>query len=1755
MASSPRITVTPPSCLMDEEVTVKMEGLEKCSVYTLRTTATDSDGVPFFTLATYKSDEEGEIDLKKTPALGGHFKGLLPMAPFAQLLPEKRQHLNFRFTFGRVTEPITYQLEVYTGPVVMPLVTAGAEQSGLKPVCSVEHERRLLAEGCTRTPVRHGRVRGSLLLPPGKGPFPGVMDIMGGGGGLMEQRAALLASRGFAVIAMAFFAYEDLPKTMQNSFELAYFEEAAQYLLSREEVCKGGIGVIASSKGGEFALNMAVSMPQVKATIIVNSNIMELSAPTILLDGTRRPQVPASVAKFLVHPGGVLDMHCLSDDPRNHPESIIPVEEAHGDILWLCSLEDLSGDCERVADFAVERCEKAGKPGKVKVHKFPGAGHLLEPPNIPFCHTARNKAVHFDIAWGVFSRAVWCVCWMVIQLVFLQCSPEQYGALPMLLDMSPEECLGALRSRELLAYSHLVGVFRAQGELSKEKRKVLSELQHLLGITPERHKAEVRRAVSDEVLYTIAHILCGGNTQVEWAIEARRVVPLLSRALPQIAYTAYATKMAQEYYKVNTTKPHPADTAQYLPADDMGRSSDSTESENETEGLRFLTDDMVPPKLQRQHRPKKKRTKRRSNSGQPGGVTLPPTSESLPSTKPLTAPVPCLPSSPPHDTRKRCRSSSLERIVPPAVPILAPQSPPLPQPVGSTHGPHFDPNVLEEAELDQDIGPPPAKLSRSCSQTNRAATRQPGPTLPALPAPPQKVILVSTSVASGSSGAPCRTPKSSASAGGAGQLPTSTAARTASVTRPNAAAAEVVTPSSGAAVPSAMGGRSLAGPARGTQPPGPALPAPVGGVIMTRVRPRLSVPHQQPSKGPASIRPQRPAPLQGDGHENSSSCSSSVGYGHPTSTQQQTPSVQVRGSAGTPLSALSNSGATVASSASLVSAPRHLATTWSSDGAPSTTMSSGPRPLTASWTSESVTPTVPTGSRPLNPNWASEGTPSLNIPTGSRPLAANWSSDGGAPPITVMNRMVATGRLITRPALGHNVHPYTQQPLTSHPSTTTNAFHHQQPQAPQPQQQVLSSQSPPPAAQQPSMFVVTTNPSTITVVTRTVAAPHPSHHSGSTMSVTPLCCRQHHVCHALVLQATPCLSRPCVAGSSNPQRVGAVSTSRLGGSVSLHRHAVASSRPPPRGAGSSFSYITGGGVRSVHINAGQRGASSATAIIGRGGASLRASAGRGAPGSLSSRGGNSRSAIQTVRVPPGAPKNAVVGGMGVGVKGSGTPAGGSGGGCGKSNVIVVHRGPPTPRPHATYPAAVRDLSTKITIGKTGTPLSSRPGVVAPISCSVVIPSRPSASLLRSSLQAPLSKPPGHHSSTMSGNDQRSIMGRLSTTSPLERPLPTVAHRKLTSMDPQLSDDSNSSGEDVTIATTSATGAGVANAGASAGLSSIGLASSSYRGRPASAFGGISRSLSRSNSPLHRPIISSLSRSSSTGEGAPPTQPSDMTDPEPSGALEQTSAAKLLTAGSAASSTTVYSSGNYTTSAAEQEAADEWMPAGETSEHMVVGGVAMVNAPSNLPDGQMQVLEEAMEVLGRGDKESARSLLLQAGIELLDSPADAGSGSASSAVAAATTHTEADDVASAGDSSNGGDHEQISGKEVAALTEGALQTKVYEGSSNVAAASRRSQDMLCDATVDSEERVAGVRSSSSKRGRIQQGTSSAPNTSHHLDPATGYFLSTSPMSDQPSQRDTEEEEEEEEVEEEEEEEDEEEDEDDDEDEEDDDEVDE
>ena len=77
-----------------------------------------------------------------------------------------------------------------------------------------------------------------LPLFSGDGPFPGVIDLFGTAGGIIEFRSALLASRGIASLSLPYFRYEDLPDTLYD-LDLEYFMVRNTQIFKRQTF--GGI--------------------------------------------------------------------------------------------------------------------------------------------------------------------------------------------------------------------------------------------------------------------------------------------------------------------------------------------------------------------------------------------------------------------------------------------------------------------------------------------------------------------------------------------------------------------------------------------------------------------------------------------------------------------------------------------------------------------------------------------------------------------------------------------------------------------------------------------------------------------------------------------------------------------------------------------------------------------------------------------------------------------------------------------------------------------------------------------------------------------------------------------------------------------------------------------------------------------------------------------------------------------------------------------------------------------------------------------------------------------------------------------------------------------------------------------------------------------------------------------------------------------------------------------------------------------------
>lgn len=402
------VTLEPGSrCRWDEPVRIIVRGLAPEQRVTLRSSLRDENGALFRAHARYCADAGGELDLTRAPALGGSFAGLEPMGLFWALEHEK--HL-VRLVKRDVQTPFVVELEVLEGH----------EPEGGRVLARAVHQRDFLAPGVRREPVRAGRLRATLFLPPGEGPFPGILDLFGSGGGLCEYRASLLAGHGFAVLALAYFRFEDLPEYL-NELHLEYFEEAVDFMLQHPKVKGPSVGLLGFSKGGDLCLSMASYLKGITATVVINSCVANSLAPLHYKDMII-PDLGHDLGKHTTTESGFINLMNIWNNPLEEPyrQSLIPLEKAQGPFLFIVGLDDHSWNSEFYARVASERLQAHGKE-RPQIIYCPGTSHCIDPPYFPLSRASVHSTLGLAVFYGgepkAHSRAQVDV-WQQIQIFF-----------------------------------------------------------------------------------------------------------------------------------------------------------------------------------------------------------------------------------------------------------------------------------------------------------------------------------------------------------------------------------------------------------------------------------------------------------------------------------------------------------------------------------------------------------------------------------------------------------------------------------------------------------------------------------------------------------------------------------------------------------------------------------------------------------------------------------------------------------------------------------------------------------------------------------------------------------------------------------------------------------------------------------------------------------------------------------------------------------------------------------------------------------------------------------------------------------------------------------------------------------------------------------------------------------------------------------------------------------------------------------------
>uniref|UniRef100_H3C7U9 Acyl-CoA thioesterase 19 n=1 Tax=Tetraodon nigroviridis TaxID=99883 RepID=H3C7U9_TETNG len=247
------LSVQPSRGMVDQKFTVLVHNCPPGFQLTLHARHQSDDGHAFQAFAHYCATPPAPwMVASEDPSLGGTYSGTQPMGLLWSLrqVPGSKPGLRLRKT--NVLTPMEVTISVYPGHQ-----SQGFDD--LVPLASVVVERWYVAPGVLRVPVTEGGLTGTLFLPPGPGPFPGVVDLWGGGGRLVEYRAALLASLAFASLALDYITPKVTIETGKMvDFDYLEDQTAFRFLQEHPQVCSSRIAMLGLSFGCAVALRTAV---------------------------------------------------------------------------------------------------------------------------------------------------------------------------------------------------------------------------------------------------------------------------------------------------------------------------------------------------------------------------------------------------------------------------------------------------------------------------------------------------------------------------------------------------------------------------------------------------------------------------------------------------------------------------------------------------------------------------------------------------------------------------------------------------------------------------------------------------------------------------------------------------------------------------------------------------------------------------------------------------------------------------------------------------------------------------------------------------------------------------------------------------------------------------------------------------------------------------------------------------------------------------------------------------------------------------------------------------------------------------------------------------------------------------------------------------------------------------------------------------------------------------------------------------------
>jgi len=366
--------------LMGTLIHITLDNLPQNKNITLHAYRKNWEGL-LYSFACFKTDSKGQIQLNKDKPISATYSGVDSLGIFWSMTKPKYINEELPFEIKNLnSNTIYFQLE-----------------ADKKIFSKEELQLNIITPDIYCEEIRNKDMAANFYYPKNKQNLPLIIMLGGSDGGLrqVDDRAKIISSHGYAVLALGYFGMDNLPKNLER-IPVEYFFNAINRAKEKQFIDTAKIVIEGYSKGGEAALLIASMRRDIKGAIaFVPSNVRWQGIPdgpsfisksSWTLKGKDLPFLKCSIGfsffwKYICKSKQIemreIFKPIITEDKSIIEPALIEVEKINGPILLVAVKDDKIWPSYDMCQMMKNRLDSLKFEHQIECLYYDNVGHLI----------------------------------------------------------------------------------------------------------------------------------------------------------------------------------------------------------------------------------------------------------------------------------------------------------------------------------------------------------------------------------------------------------------------------------------------------------------------------------------------------------------------------------------------------------------------------------------------------------------------------------------------------------------------------------------------------------------------------------------------------------------------------------------------------------------------------------------------------------------------------------------------------------------------------------------------------------------------------------------------------------------------------------------------------------------------------------------------------------------------------------------------------------------------------------------------------------------------------------------------------------------------------------------------------------------------------------------------------------------------------------------------------------------------------------